>query len=168
MPLSMHQTCAPIFLRQLGALSAILAKAEAYAEAKKIDPSTLLTDRLAPDMLPLSRQIQIASDAAKAGLARLAGVEAPSFPDTETTFADLQARIAKTVAFVNSIPADQVDGSEDKDIAFKFRGVETHFKGQAFLLHFVLPNFFFHVSMAYAILRHDGVALGKSDFLGAE
>jgi hypothetical protein len=163
----MHQACAPIFLRQFGALSAILAKAEAFAEARNIDPSVLINDRLAPDMLPLTRHIQIATDGAKGGVARLAGMDVPSYPDTETTFAELQARIAKTVAFIQSVPADQVDGSEDKDIVLKLRDTEMRFKGQDFLMHFVLPNFFFHVTIAYAILRHDGVELGKRDFLGA-
>ncbi|MEA1674052.1 DUF1993 domain-containing protein [Nitrospirillum sp. BR 11163] len=166
MSLSMYQASVPVFLRLLGNLSAILDKAVAHAEAKKIDPAVLVNARLAPDMHPLARQIQIASDAAKGAAARLAGVEIPSFADTESTFADLQARIAKTVDFLKSVTPAQIDGSEERTITLKIRGEDVPFPGQAFLLFFAIPNFFFHVTTAYDILRHNGVELGKMDFLG--
>ncbi|MDG3443185.1 DUF1993 domain-containing protein [Nitrospirillum amazonense] len=166
MSLSMYQASVPVFLRLLGNLSAILDKAVAHAEAKKIDPAVLVNARLAPDMHPLARQIQIASDAAKGAAARLAGVEVPSFADTESTFADLQARIAKTVDFLKGVTPAQIDGSEERTITLKIRGEDVHFPGQAFLLFFAIPNFFFHVTTAYDILRHNGVELGKMDFLG--
>jgi hypothetical protein len=162
----MYQACVPVLVRTFNNLAAILTKAEADAAARKIEPSVFLAARLAPDMHPLSRQVQIASDAAKGGVARLAGIEPPSFPDTETTFAELQERIRKTVDFVQSVKAAQIDGSEEKPILLKFPGGEISFVGQAFLLNFTLPNVFFHVTTAYDILRHNGVALGKMDFLG--
>ncbi len=143
-----------------------LKKAAIFAESKKIDPSVLINARLAPDMYPLSRQIQIASDGVKGCAARLAGVEIPSFADTETTFPELQERIAKTIAFLKSVTPAQIDGSEERDVTLKIRGTETTLKGQPYLLHFVIPNLFFHTSIAYAILRHNGVELGKQDFLG--
>jgi hypothetical protein len=167
MSLSMHQASVPVFTRMFGNLDAILDKAAADAEARKIDMAVLLNARLAPDMHPLTRQIQIASDAAKGCVARLAGVEAPSFPDTETTLAEVKERIAKTVAYVQSVGADKIDGSEAREIVLKFPGGEFKFTGQDFLLGFALPNFFFHVTTAYAILRHNGVPVGKRDFLGA-
>jgi len=166
MTLSMYQASTPVFVRQLTALGAILTKAAAFADARTIEPSTLLDARLAPDQFPLVRQVQIATDGAKGGIARLAGVEAPAFPDDETTFDQLQARIAKTIAFLQSVPADEVDGSEDRPIQIKLRSGDLDFTGQAFLLHFVIPNFFFHVTTAYAILRHNGVEIGKRDYLG--
>jgi hypothetical protein len=166
MTISMYQASVPVMARMFGNLSAILTKAEADATARKIDPSVFLASRLAPDMHPLTRQIQIASDAAKGGVARLAGIEAPSFPDTETSFAELQARITKTVEFMKSVTPAQIDGSEERTITLKFPGQEVSFPGQVFLLNFTLPNFFFHVTTAYAILRHNGVTLGKMDFLG--
>jgi hypothetical protein len=166
MSLSMYQASVPVLTRAFNNLSAILTKAEADAEARKIDPSVFLTARLAPDMHPLTRQVQIASDAAKGGIGRLAGVDVPSFPDTETTFGALQARIAKTVAFMESVTPAQIDGSEARTVTLKMPGGEMSFLGQAFLLGFTLPNVFFHVTTAYAILRHNGVALGKADFLG--
>ncbi len=166
MTLSMHQASVPVFVRQLTAIGAILEKAKAYAAAKKIDPSVLINDRLAPDMLPLSKQIQIATDGAKGCVARLAGVDAPVYPDTEVTFADLEERITKTITFIQSIPAENIDGSENKEIVMKLGGNDMTFIGQPYLLHFVLPNFFFHVTMAYAILRHNGLEIGKRDFLG--
>jgi uncharacterized protein len=167
MTISMYQASVPVMVRMLGNLSAILTKAEADAEARKIDPSVFLEARLAPDMLPLTRQIQIASDAAKGGAARLAGIDVPSFPDTETSFSELQARIKQTVDFMESLTPAQIDGSEVKTITLKFPGREVSFPGQVFLLSFTLPNFFFHVTTAYAILRHNGVTVGKMDFLGA-
>jgi hypothetical protein len=166
MSLSMYQASTPMFVRQLTALSAILKTAAAFAEARKIDPSVLLNARLAPDQFPLVRQVQIATDGAKGGIARLAGLEPPVYPDDETTFDQLQARIANTIAFLQSVPADQVDGSEARPIHLKMRAGELNFTGQDFLLHFVIPNFFFHVTTAYAILRHNGVEIGKRDFLG--
>ncbi len=166
MTLSMYQASTPIFVRQLTALTAILKTAATFAETRKIDPSVLLNARLAPDQFPLVRQVQIAADGAKGGIARLAGLDIPAYPDDETTFEQLEARIAKTVAFLESVSPDQVDGSEDRPIEFKMRSGELHFVGQAFLLHFVIPNFFFHVTTAYAILRHNGVEIGKRDYLG--
>lgn len=167
MPLSMYQASAPVFVRQLGALSKLLDKGEAFAAAKGIDPADMLAVRLAPDMYPLPRQVQIATDGVKGGIARLADVEVPSFPDTETTFAELRQRIATTVAFVESVPADRVDGSEGRPILLKAGPRELSFTGQTYLLEFVLPNFFFHVTIAYALLRHQGVEVGKLDYLGA-
>jgi hypothetical protein len=167
MPLSMYQASVPVFVRILENLAAILKKAETHAEARKIDPAVLINDRLAPDMFPLARQIQIATDGAKGGVARLAGIEIPSYADTETTFEELQTRLAKTIAFLNSVSADQVDGSEERTITLKLRGTDASFPGQPYLLNFVLPNVYFHVTAAYLILRHNGVELGKMDYLGA-
>lgn len=166
MTLSMYQASVPVFVRMLNNLSAILTKAEAYATAKSIEPSVLVNARLAPDMFPLVRQIQIASDSAKGCAARLAGVDIPSFPDTETTFAELQERIKKTIDSIQSADAGKIDGSESRDIAVKMRTGELNFKGRDYLLNFVLPNFYFHISIAYAILRHNGLDIGKKDFLG--
>ncbi|MDR3482993.1 MAG: DUF1993 domain-containing protein [Burkholderiaceae bacterium] len=167
MSLSMYQISIPVFARALNNLAAILNKAVAHAEAKKIDPSVLINYRLAPDMFPLSRQVQIASDAAKGCAARLAGVEVPSFADTETTFPELQERIAKTLAFLNTVNAAQIDGSESRTVTIQLRGKDVQFLGLAYLTSFVLPNLYFHVTTAYAILRHNGVELGKADYLGA-
>ncbi|WP_439861328.1 DUF1993 domain-containing protein [Pseudomonas sp. MBLB4136] len=166
MSLSMYQASIPVFVRQLNNLSTILGLAAADAEARKFDPSVLFNARLAPDMFPLSRQVQIACDGAKAGVALLAGVEAPSHADDETTLAELQARIAKTLEFLQAVSPEQIDGSEERTVTLKRRDKETHFQGQAFLLDHVLPNFYFHYTTAYAILRHNGVAVGKRDFLG--
>jgi hypothetical protein len=165
MALSMYQASTPVFVRMLGNLSVILGKAAAYAETKKIDPSVFINARLAPDMLPLSFQVQIACDSAKGCAARLAGIEIPSHPDTETTFAELQARISKTIDFLQSVSAAQIDGSEERTITLKLRQ-EMQFQGQAYLLGFALPNFYFHITTAYAILRHNGLDIGKADFLG--
>ncbi len=166
MTLSMYQASIPVITRELGILSEILRKGEALAAAKKIDPGVLINARLAPDMLPLSKQIQIASDVTKGGAARLAGAEIPSYADTETTFAELQERIAKTIKFVSGFTAQQIDGSEGKAISLKVGGQEMQMTGQQYLLGFVIPNLFFHISIAYAILRHNGADLGKKDFLG--
>jgi len=166
MPLSMYQASIPVFVRMLGNLSAILKKAEANAEARKIDPSVYVNARLAPDMHPLSRQIQIATDGVKGCAARLAGVEIPSYPDTETTFAELEARIAKTVAFLESFTPAQIDPSDERTITLKLGPNEMSFPGPVYLLNFVTPNFYFHVTTAFAILRHNGVDIGKMDFLG--
>lgn len=166
MSLSMYKASIPIFVRGLNHLSAILAKAESEAATKKIDPSVFINARLAPDMFPLSRQIQIVSDGVKGCAARLAGIEVPSFPDTETTFAELQARIKKTITFIESVKPAQIDGTEDKQISLKVGGHELSFTGQDYLLNFVTPNFYFHVTAAYAILRHHDIQIGKWDFLG--
>ena len=167
MTLSMHEASAPRFVKTLNALSAILDKAQAHAEAKKIDPLTLTSFRLFPDMLPMTAQVQIACDAAKGAMARLAGMEIPKHEDTEKTLAELKARIAKTVAFIESIKPAQVDGSENKDVTLKIGGKDTVFKGMPYLFGFAFPNFYFHVTTAYNILRHNGVEIGKRDFLGA-
>ncbi|MCK9637500.1 MAG: DUF1993 family protein [Methylobacter tundripaludum] len=166
MSLTMYHASIPVFVRMLGNLSAILDKAAAYAEAKKIDPAIFVNARLAPDMYPLSRQVQIATDMVKGCAARLAGIEVPRYEDNETTFAELQARIAKTKAFLQSVSAEQIDGSEDRKITLKFGSRELNLLGQAYLLDFVLPNFHFHLTTAYAILRHNGVEIGKKDYTG--
>jgi hypothetical protein len=168
MSISMHSASVPVFVRLLGNLSKWLDKAEAHAQAKKFDPNVLLTARLAPDMLPFTKQIQIGCDAAKFGVARLAGIDAPKFEDNETSLADLKARVEKTMAFLQSVPAAQVDGSDDKDINVPRRDGSLVMKGEAYLKHFALPNFFFHMTTTYALLRHNGVDLGKSDFLGLQ
>ena len=165
MPLSMYQASIPVFISKLNNFSAILKKAEAHAQAKKIEPEVFINARLAPDMFPLSRQIQIATDGVKGCAARLAGVEVPSYPDTEKTFPELQARIAKTIEFLKTFSVKQIDGSEERKVTLKLRGQETSFLGQPYLLNFVLPNFYFHISIAYAILRHHGVDIGKMDYL---
>lgn len=166
MSLSMYDASLAQFIRMLGNLSAILNKAEAYAAERKIEPSVLLNARLAPDMLPLISQVQIASDSVKGCAARLAGIDIPSYADNESSFAELQARIAKTQAFLGSVTAVQLEGSEGKSITLNFPGLELQFTGQEYLLHFVLPNFYFHLTTAYAILRHNGLDIGKMDFLG--
>jgi uncharacterized protein len=166
MPLSMYQASVPVFLQGLKNLAAILDKAAVQAVERKIDPSVLLNDRLAPDMLPLVRQVQIASDHAKGASARLAGVDVPKFEDVEKSFDDLQQRLARVTEFVKSISPDQIDGSEDRDITLPIGGQSMAFKGQTYLLHFALPNFYFHLTTAYAILRHNGVVIGKRDFIG--
>lgn len=167
MSLSMYQASVPVFVRMFGNLSAILDKAAAFAEARKIDPSVLVNARLAVDMLPLSKQVQLASDAAKGAGARLTGSDVPSFADSETSFPELRTRIAKTVEFLRGLDAGQFDGSDSRDIVLKLKNGEMTFKGDAYLLNFVLPNFYFHLTTAYAILRHNGLDLGKMDYLGA-
>jgi uncharacterized protein len=165
--ISMHSTCVPIFEKMLGNLCHWLDAAESHAESKKFDVAVLLTSRLAPDMLPFTRQVQIGCDMAKFGMARLSGVAAPKFEDAETTVAELKARIQKTLAFIQSVPASQIDGTEAKEIEVPMRaGPALKFSGEGYLLHFVLPNFYFHLTTAYNLLRHNGVPLGKSDFLG--
>lgn len=166
MSISMHSASVPIFVRMFNNLLTWLDKAEAHAAAKKFEPTVLLGARLAPDMLPFTKQIQIASDAAKFGVARLAGIEAPKFEDNEATLDELRERIRKTIAFVESVPADKINGSEDRDITVPRRDGPIVVKGEPYLKSFVLPNFFFHVTTAYALLRHNGVDLGKSDYLG--
>ncbi|HTT11682.1 MAG TPA: DUF1993 family protein [Burkholderiaceae bacterium] len=167
MSLSMHALSVPVFARTLGNLSAILDKAAAYAQAKKIDPAVLLTARLYPDMFALTRQIQLASDHAKGAAARLAGLEPPRFEDVETTIEQLQARIARTTEFVRGIDPKAFDGAETREISLKVRDTVHKHAGLAYLCHIALPNFFFHVTTAYDILRHNGVELGKRDFIGS-
>ena len=166
MTISMYQASAPRFAAMLRNLSALLDKAAAHCEAKKIEPASLTTFRLFPDMFPLTRQVQIACDTAKGAVARLAGAEIPKHEDTEQTFADLKNRIAKTVDFIESIKAERIDGTEDKEIVLQMRSGERRFKGMPYLLGFAYPNFYFHITTAYNILRHNGVELGKLDFLG--
>jgi hypothetical protein len=162
----MHSASAPRFANTLKNLSAILDKAQAHVEAKKLDGAALTSYRLFPDMFPFTRQIQAACDTAKGAVARLAGVEIPKHEDTEQTFADLKARIAKTLDFINTIKPGQVDGSEEKEVVMKMRSGEVKFKGMQYLLGHALPNFYFHVTTAYNILRHNGVELGKRDYIG--
>ena len=164
--ISMYQASAPRVANSLKNLSAILDKARAHAEAHKIDPAVLLQSRLFPDMLPLTKQVQIACDNAKGVVARLAGVEVPRHEDTETSIDELQARITKTLAFVDTIRPEQMDGAEDREIVLKLGPREVRFTGLQYLCGFALPNFYFHVTTAYAILRHNGVALAKSDYIG--
>lgn len=167
MTLSLHAACAPQLLQNLKALSGFITKAQDNATARGFDVNVLLQGRLAPDMHPFIRQVQMTADHAKFTLARLGGVDAPSFPDTETTVEQLQERIAKTIAFVESVPAANVDGAVDREIAFKAGPMELRFKGGEYLTRWALPNFYFHFTTAYAILRANGVPLGKLDFLGA-
>jgi hypothetical protein len=150
----------------LKSLSAILKKAEAYCEAKKIDPNALLTARLYPDMLPLTRQVQIATDQVKGCGARLTGIAVPSYPDEEKTFAELQARIAKTLDFLGGLKREQFADAATRTVSIKIGGKDTELKGAAYLSSAVLPNFYFHVTTAYNILRHNGLEIGKGDFLG--
>lgn len=166
MPLSMHQAACPVFVQVLGALSKVLDKAQAHAAARKIDPGVLMAARLAPDMFPFAKQVQLTCDFAKGATARLAGVEVPSWPDSEKTFEELKGRIRKTLDYVQSFKPPQIDGSEAREVKLTVGGAPVTFKGQPYLLHFVLPNLFFHATTAYAILRHNGVELGKRDFMG--
>jgi hypothetical protein len=166
MNISMYQASAPRFANMLRNLSAILDKAQAHCEAKKIDPAALTTDRFYPDMFPLSRQIQIACDTAKGAVARLASAENPKHEDTEQTLPELKARIAKTLQFVESFKPAQLDGTEEKSIEIKLGKREVKWLGMQYLLGFALPNFYFHAATAYGILRKNGVELGKGDFIG--
>ena len=166
MTISMYSASVPVFKNMLGNLSHFLDKAQALADTRKFDPQVLVDYRLAPDMLPFRKQVQIACDACKNGLARLAGVEAPKFEDNEVTLAELKERIRKTLVFLDSVPRSKVDGCDDKDITFPAgRDITRTLKGEAYLLNVALPNLFFHVTTAYAILRHNGVDLGKGDYL---
>jgi hypothetical protein len=168
MTISMYSASAPVFAKMLGNMLNWMQAAKAHAEARKFDPAVYLTLRLAPDMLPFTRQIQIASDAAKACVARLAGQTAPSWEDNEATFDDLIARIKKTQDYVLSVPAAEIDGSEGREIVVPRRqGDPFKFTGEVYLKHFATPNFYFHVTTTYALLRHAGVPLGKADYLGA-
>ena len=166
MSLSMYQASVPLFIRSLTNLSAILKKGEAHAQAGKIEPAVFVNARLYPDMFPLVRQVQLASDSAKGCAARLAGQEPPAMPDTEQTFTELFARIDKTVAFLKTLKPAQFEGSEDRVIELKMRDRTLSVKGQNYLLERALPNMYFHITTAYDILRHNGVEIGKKDFLG--
>lgn len=166
MSLSIYDSTVGTFTAMLGALDRILAKAEAHAEARQFDAGNLLRARLFPDMLDFTRQVQIACDMAKSGAARLAGVEPPRHEDTETTFAELHARIAKVLAFVRTLDRTAIDASGDREIVVPTRDRSLEFKGRDYVVTWVLPNFYFHVTHAYALLRHNGVELGKRDFLG--
>jgi hypothetical protein len=166
MTLSIYRASIPVLIRTLENLGAVLAKGEAHAAARNIDPGIFTGARLAPDMHPLFRQIHLASDSAKGCAARLAGIENPSFADTEKTFPELQARIAKTVAFLCSVTEAQLAGAEDRTITLNLRTPAIVFTGDDYLFNFALPNVFFHVTTAYDILRHNGVEIGKLDYLG--
>jgi hypothetical protein len=166
MTISMYQASAPRLASMLRNLDAILARAQAHATAKKIDPAVLLAARLFPDMLPMVKQVQIATDHAKGCVARLAGVEVPKFEDTEQSFDELRARIARIIAFVESFTAAQIDGTEERDISLRAGGQDMSFKGLPYLLGYALPNFYFHLVTAYNILRHNGVEIGKRDYIG--
>jgi uncharacterized protein len=166
MTISMYQAAIPPMVRALNNLAAILAKGEASAIARKIDPSVLLASRLYPDMLPLVKQVQIASDISRRGAARLAGVEAPAMDDTETSFPELVARLQATVTYLETLTPAQIDGTESKAIALPMGKITLNFEGLPYLVGFVLPNVYFHVTTAYNILRHNGVEVGKQDFLG--
>jgi len=168
MPYSMSQASLPVYEIGLTALSNVLDKGAAFAAAKKIEPAVLLQSRLSPDMFALTRQVQIACDNAKNGLSRLAGVEAPRFEDNEATIDDLKARIAKTLAYIKTLDPKAIDGATAREITFPLGPAKKgHMKGDDYLTHFMLPNFYFHRTAAYAILRHCGVDVGKQDFLGA-
>ncbi|HTR08426.1 MAG TPA: DUF1993 domain-containing protein [Paraburkholderia sp.] len=166
MSISMYQASVPVLVRGLTNLQNIIGKAQAHAAEKQIDPSALTGARLFPDMLPLARQIHIATDTAKGCAARLADVDAPKFEDVEVTFDELHARIQKTIDYLNTFKPDQIDGSEERSITLKLRSGPIEFTGQSYLLGFVMPNFYFHITTAYDILRHNGVELGKLDYLG--
>jgi len=168
MTISMYQASVPVFLRMLNNLANILEKAAVHAEARKIDPSVLLSSRLFPDMFALVRQVQSVSDTAKGCGARLAGVDVPKYEDTETTFSELVERLRKTAAFLETLKPDQIDGSEDRTVTLQMRTGPMNFKGLPYLLHFALPNFYFHLTTAYNVLRHNGVEVGKLDYLGAQ
>ena len=166
MKISMYQASVPRFASALGNLSGLLDKAQAHVEAKKLDAAVLTGYRLYPDMLPMTAQVQIACDNAKRVVALLSGVENPSYEDTEKTIADLKARIAKTIAFIQSVPQAKIDGTDEKEIVIKRGDKETRYKGLQFLLGHAVPNFYFHVTTTYNILRHNGVDIGKRDYLG--
>ena len=166
MTISFYDFSVPVFTRGLGQLAHVLEKGLAHAQAAGTDPAQLVNARLAPDMFTLAGQVQSASDASKFAVARIAGITGPSFPDTETTFAELQARVTKTIDFLKSVERSQIDGAEDREVVMKVRGNELKFTAQRYLLQFALPNFFFHVTTAYGVLRHSGAPIGKMDYLG--
>jgi hypothetical protein len=165
MAMTMYAAAVPMMKTLLGALSGILDKAEAFAKAKNVDPSVLANDRLAPDMFPLWRQIQIACDMARGGALRLAGREVPTLPDVEPNFDSMKKRIADTLAVIETIPANEIDGSEEREVILKMRAGEMSFTGQRYLVGFVIPNLTFHCATSYNILRHNGVEIGKKDYL---
>src|SRR3954469_2418268 len=166
MTISMYQASTPRFANILRNLSTLIDKAEAHCTAKKVDSSAITTYRLYPDMFPFTRQVQIACDTAKGAVARLAGVDIPKHEDTEQTFAELKARIAKTLDFIESLKPERIDGSEEKEIVLPMRSGERRYKGMQYLLGFAYPNFYFHVTTAYNIPRHNGVDIAKQDFIG--
>jgi uncharacterized protein len=166
--MSVHAMSVEVFTHTLGNLTALLEKGVAYAKQRKFEPAVLLASRLAPDMFPLTRQVQIACDLAKNSVARLTGQEPPRFPDTETSFEELHARISRTIDYLKSIPASALEGAETRDIKVPAGERTLEFKGLDFLQHWAIPNVLFHVTIAYAILRHNGVELGKRDFLGGK
>jgi hypothetical protein len=166
MTISMYQASVPRFVNILGNLAHILDKAQAHVDARKLADASLTAYRLFPDMLPMTTQVQIACDTAKGVVARLAGVEIPVFEDNEKTLAELKNRVTRTIAFIQTISPEQIDGTEDKDIVTKRGDKETHYKGMQFLLGHAIPNFYFHVTTTYNILRHNGIEIGKRDFLG--
>jgi hypothetical protein len=169
MTISLYKASAPIFVQFLTSLSAVLDKAAAHAETKKIDPAVLLNTRLTPDMYPLVRQVREATNHAASACGRLAGADLPTFTNTETSIPELKERIAKSIDFIKGLKPTQIDGTEDKEITFKFpSGAERKFIGQALLLNFCLPNFYFHCTTAYNILRHCGIEVGKRDFMGTQ
>ncbi|HTI67964.1 MAG TPA: DUF1993 domain-containing protein [Caulobacteraceae bacterium] len=168
MPLSMHQISAPVFIQGLTGLSGVLDKAMAYAAEKKIEPAALLQARLFPDMLSFTRQVQVACDFAKGAAGRLAQDDFPAWEDTETSLEELKARVDRTIAYVRSLDAARFDGAEDREVSLVRRGETKTFPASAYLLEQALPNFYFHITTAYAILRHNGVEIGKRDFLGAK
>jgi uncharacterized protein len=167
MPMSLYDFSIPVLARGLTNLSSILDKAAANAAAKKFDPVVLAQTRLYPDMYPLSRQVQIVCDTSKGAAARLAGIEIPKHEDNEVTLADLKQRVAKTLDFLKTVTANQLKDAEDRVVELKFPNGTFKFSGRTYVSDFVLPNFYFHLSMVYALLRHNGVELGKGDFLGA-
>lgn len=167
MSLSMYESSIPVLIRNLNNLSAFLTKATSHASEKEIDGGVLVNSRLFPNMLPLTSQIQIACDVSKGAAARLSGLEAPSYEDNEVSFEELQTRISNTVKFLKSVPADKIDGTEEKEITLKAGPTEFKFTGKTYLQNFVLPNVYFHATTAFNILRHNGVEIGKMDFLGA-
>ncbi len=166
MIISMYQASIPTFIRMLGNLTTIVDKGAAFAVARKIEPAVLINSRLFPDMFPFGRQVQIVTDNAKGGAARLAGLEPPKYEDNETSFAELNARIEKTVAYLNTFKPEQIDGTENRTVTLTLGGKPMTFQGMPYLLNLVLPNIYFHITTAYNILRHNGVDVGKNDYLG--
>ena len=167
MTFSMYDASVPVFKQILTSLSAVIDKAEAHATEKKIEPAALLQARLYPDMFPLTRQVQVACDFAKGCCARLAGVEVPRYEDTEQSFSELKQRIATTIAFIDGLPQDGIEASAQRDISTSSGANAKQFKGQVYLVHYALPHFYFHATTAYALLRHNGVEVGKKDFIGS-
>ena len=167
MSFSMYEASVPVFNQILNSLAAIIDKAETHANVKNIEPAALLQARLYPDMFPFARQVQAAADFAKGCSARLAGVEVPRYEDTEKSFSDLRERVAKTLAFINDLPRDAIDASAQRDIVTGSGATARKFKGQVYLVHYAMPHFYFHATTAYALLRHNGVEIGKKEFIGS-